>query len=317
MRCLLFLVVGSAGWLFLGAAPALADNGPHVSGASVVTDSCAGCHRAHTGKAAKLLVQSQPALCYTCHGTGNTGAATDVQAGVGYSSIARATPAAALRGGGFSYALINSAAPTGQTTTGSNSGGAVPALAVGTVAAVTSTHSVDGTSVTAWGIGAIGSGAGATVQLTCGSCHDPHGNGNYRILKAIPEQSGGTALNITDATTKVYTTGNYWKVDDTNAAGFIANVSAWCSKCHTRYLAGAGSGDTNSTDPIYTYRHRGNDTTQGGATCIQCHVAHGSNASVSGTYSNAVANPDGTAALGNSRLLRIDNRGTCQMCHKK
>lgn len=315
MRPSAFLLVGGAVWLMLLAVPALADNGPHVAGAGAVTDSCAGCHRAHSAQAAMLLVQAQPALCYTCHGSGGTGAATDVVDGQGYSSSARPVPAGALRGGGFAYALINSAAPTGQRSTGANFSGVVPLLS--TPAAATSTHSVDGTNATAWGNGAIGSGAGATVQLTCGSCHDPHGNGNYRILRSIPEQSGASGVTLSDAGTKVYTTTNYWLVSDANATSYIANVSAWCSTCHTRYLASAGDGSVASGDPLYTYRHRSNDAAQGTPNCIQCHVSHGSNASVSGTYSNAATNPDGTAATGDSKLLRIDNRGTCQMCHQR
>ncbi len=314
MKRLVFLATCGLVWFMLGVAPAVADNGPHVTGAGVVADNCAGCHRVHTAKADSLLSQAQPGLCYTCHGSGVTGANTDVQDGLGYPSAARTGTAGALRGGGFSFALINSAAPTGQTNSYSNAAGIVPVLTTGV--AVTSTHTVDGASVMAWGNGAISSTAasGTTVQLRCGSCHDPHGNGNYRILRSIPQQSGGTSTPITDATTKVYTTANYWTVEDTNATAYIANVSAWCTTCHTRYLS--SDAGVNSGDAVYTYRHRSDQTQQGKATCIQCHVAHGSNASM-GTYSNGVTNPDGTTASGDSRLLRIDNRGTCQMCHNR
>ncbi|MHB1801124.1 MAG: cytochrome c3 family protein [Actinomycetes bacterium] len=315
MRRLVFLAACSAVWLMLGAAPAFADNGPHVTGAGIVADSCAGCHRVHTAKAGSLLKEAQPGLCYTCHGATGTGANTDVVDGLGYPSAGRTGTAGALRGGGFSYALIDSASPSGQTNTYSNTTGVVGVKAAGI--AVTSTHAVDGTNAIAWGNGPISSTAsyGATVQLRCGSCHDPHGNGNYRILRPVPNQSGaGTGVAITDTATKVYSTANYWAVEDANAPAYIANVSAWCTTCHTRYLS--SDGGTNSGDAVFTYRHRSNETAQGKVTCIQCHVSHGSNASM-GTYSNGVANPDGTAASGDSRLLRIDNRGTCQMCHNR
>lgn len=318
MRRFAFIVVGGAVWLLLGAVPASADNGPHVTGAGVVADGCAGCHRAHTGVAAKLLVQAQPALCFTCHGSTGTGAATNVVDGSGYTAATRlVTPPGALRGGGFTNARLDSATPSGQVTSPPNAAGVVPALAFASAAATTSTHTNNGTNGTAWGNGAIGSGAGPTVQLSCSSCHDPHGNGNYRILRALPTGGTGTSAPIADATTKVYTTTNYWLVSDSNAVGFIANVSAWCSTCHTRYLASGSSATTDSGDAIFRYRHRSSEVAQGSANCIQCHVAHGSNASVSGTYSNAVTNPDGTAAVGDSRLLRINNRGTCQMCHSR
>jgi len=55
--------------------------------------------------------------------------------------------------------------------------------------------------------------------------------------------------------------------------------------------------------------------------CEKCHVSHGSNAEMQpGTASADVAWPADPllgASLGNddSRLLKINNRGTCQMCH--
>jgi len=301
-------------WLLLSGSYALADNGPHVMGAGSVADGCAGCHRTHTAKSGRLLAQT--GICYTCHGSTGTGASTDVVDGLGYSGADRTGTPGALRGGGFSYALIDTANPTGQADTGGNAAGTVPVLATG--AAATSNHSADGTSQMAWGNGAIdatGTNVGTAITMRCTSCHNPHGNGTFRALRPTPSGSGAaTPVAITDTATKAYTTTNYWKAEDVNAPSFIANVSAWCSACHTRYLSAAA---TTSGDGTYAYRHKSDGTAQGTPNCIQCHVAHGSNASV-GTFSNMVKNPDGTAATPNdSRLLRIDNRGTCQMCHNR
>jgi hypothetical protein len=215
--------------------------------------------------------------------------------------------------------------------------------------------------------------------LECGSCHDPHGNGNYRILKAIPNDASTTAskagvtpvvvgvtvlpVNIPDALpdasgAKSYTTTDYWNVNDRNVPtttgaglpvaaapavyaadgitvvtpavtgatdGYITNIAAWCTTCHTRYLAPSGSYATpltsgGVTDATFTYRHRSDSTGQTDKpNCIQCHVSHGSNAAMTGGAGGAagVTNPDGTATLmpADSRLLRVDNRGTCEMCH--
>ncbi len=305
-------------------AAASADNGPHVKGSYGATpDTCAACHRAHTAQAPYLLKESQTALCYTCHGSSGTGSSLDVEDGVGYSEHTReaSKKAGALRGGGFKYALIESNNPSGNGYFGK-----IPVRSSG--APVTSTHSVNESAQTAWGNGAINGDEGAgnavkygkSVALTCGSCHDPHGDGTYRILRPIPVESGATTgVEIPDASTKVYTTTNYWKVEDGNAPGFVAKISEWCAACHTRYLAGEESATTPSSDAVYKYRHRTNFTDQGMPTCIQCHVAHGSNASM-GPYSSAVPNPDGSAATGteagaDSRLLRIDSRGVCKMCH--
>ena len=301
--------------LFAGAVPASADNGPHIKGAGVVADTCASCHRVHTASAPGLLKQPQTTLCYTCHGDAAAGASTDVVNGVGYSNTERTGTKGALRGGGFSYALIGSDSPSGNGYIGK-----IPVRS--TPAAVTSTHSVDASDKMAWGNGAISATAsfGKIIPLRCGNCHDPHGNGSYRTLRATPKDSGAASPGVTIADaapgSKVYTTDNYWQVEDVNAPGFIANISAWCATCHTRYLSGSGGGKTNSGDAVYAFRHRSDQTAQGSASCVQCHVSHGSNASM-GTYSAGVSNPDGTAAGAGSRLLRIDSRGVCQMCHDK
>ena len=115
MRRLALLLAGGALWILLAATPAFADGGPHVlvnnNGTAGLAGDCAACHRAHTAQAADLLKASEPGLCLTCHD--GTGATTDVVDGVQYSptgnaSFQQSTVLGALRGGGFSYALIDS-----------------------------------------------------------------------------------------------------------------------------------------------------------------------------------------------------------------
>ena len=299
------------------AVAARADNGPHVSGAGIVTDTCAGCHRVHTAQAPGLLKEPQTTLCYTCHGSSATGANTDVEDGIGYPEAGRKGTAGALRGGGFTYALIDSANPSGQQGGKSNPGGVVPVL--GAAATVTSTHSIGSSEETAWGNGPISATVnyGNDISLRCGSCHDPHGNGSYRALRAIPEESGAGSpgVKIPDASTKTYTTENYWQVEDAGAPGFIAGISAWCATCHTRYLSATSY--TDSGDAVFTDRHRSDQTAQGSASCVQCHVSHGSNASVEGASSGGVHSLEGVPAASGGYLLRIDDRGVCQMCHSE
>jgi hypothetical protein len=64
-------------------------------------------------------------------------------------------------------------------------------------------------------------------------------------------------------------------------------------------------------DATYKYQH----STASNRACVVCHVAHGSNAAMIGPDSLAVPYPDGTTTSTSSRLLKVDNRGTCQMCH--
>ncbi len=330
-------------WIFLlGALSALlcaqpvrADNGPH-GGYTATTDACAGCHRAHTAQGNNLLVTgSSTALCLTCHGTTGTGADTDVMDGV-YLQRDTTTESPdegevnrGLKAGGFLYARMDTAW-------------------VGSTAArpVTSSHLWDASTGTAWGSGTWGSGPGEAMALECVSCHDPHGGaggGNaatYRLLRPTPLGSGTSAVMIADENPKHYTIdaadGKYF--GQTYEAVTFNNLAAWCATCHDRYLATAGSGHTYSGDDVFAYRHisvgsgcgchnmNGGPPPTGNTTyahqpvsCLTCHVAHGSSASMGG-YAAHVAWPDGsTAPSGDARsaLLRVDNRGTCELCHNK
>jgi predicted CXXCH cytochrome family protein len=232
VRRFTLLLAGAALWLFLAAIPTLADGGPHVStvnsgsgtGPGALTaDSCAGCHRAHTAQGPMLInAPDEAALCLTCHGTTGGGATTNVVDGVQYNDAARTggAVAGALRGGGFVNARIDSTNPvrlplprwdsTDKVYVASFSS-RVPALTSG--AAVTSAHlklgagpdTSTGTPAavelqgTAWGNGAAGSGVGPTVTLQCASCHNPHGNGQYRILNPVPSADGVTVTPPTGA----------------------------------------------------------------------------------------------------------------------
>ena len=413
MRRLALVIAGGAIWLLLAAVPVLADGGPHVStinnGTSGITaDSCAGCHRAHTAQAANLLVTDEENLCLTCHGASGTGATTDVETGVQYALAAsgemRGTAVlGALRGGGFLTARIDSDAAyrllkykLNYDGTKWESAPIYPRVPVAAPTPVTSAHiALAGVGFTnpdtVWGNGAFGTGAGPemTGGMTCTTCHNPHGNGNYRILNPIPTNTDnltkldGTALTdvaVTDDTTNsgvgdetrnytviqvkpgaattngaavsasylltaaqvsalaaADTSGNYgplsgdylhkygqYNVTSGNDApngrptDFFSQMTAWCEQCHTRYDANHATG-VDSGDPIFAYRHT---TNSGSRYCLTCHVSHGSNAvmntdtSKGTTFSGTLTNPGGTPGRdGDSRLLKVDNRGTCLLCH--
>jgi predicted CXXCH cytochrome family protein len=383
MKRLLFVGAGSALLIVMGGVGgAQADNGPHrstagaegttYSVASAGASRCASCHRAHTAKASMLLKEAQPALCYTCHG-GGAGATTDVQNGTSGGNNA------ALRGGGFEFALVGAGEAVKTLTTADPVTGRIghsATVPVGVAEATTSKHQIDGTtSGTMWGNGAISATANpgkAAVTLECGSCHDPHGNGNYRILKPVPNDTGTLVSTVIKAAVpavlddpvtttvneakaavpavmsagpagvaipdvpadveRVYTTTDYWSVTDravpavaggvapaaTVTDGYIANASQWCSTCHTRYLAAAPAYETDSGDAVFAYRHTSGRVDKAGVerpNCIQCHVSHGSNAAMTTSSAVGLLPGDAKAPAGDSKLLRIDNRGVCVACH--
>jgi predicted CXXCH cytochrome family protein len=505
VRRLALVIACGAVWLILAAVPALADGGPHAMAQNngslgINADGCAGCHRAHTAQGPFLInAADETALCKTCHGAVAVGSTVDVMTGVQYSLRGAAgvggTQLGALRGGGFDQARLDASnASRLSYLRNATSVSQHPKVAVLAVAEpVTSSHlamTENGLANPgiAWGNGAVGTGAGPAVEITCGSCHNPHGNGQYRILNKIPESTGAAftdewivdvlatvasneriytevshALQVGDVVTidgtgsaadgagRVVATvsANYFTLTgvdilaDTGAAGtvertsgvvvtdatlpapgdtrnytvmqtkgtegtestyllyasqvataagsgtfngipgtytalggdyfarsvpwnpgingvcdptinnstsiqpgcataisapngrpttFSGQITAWCASCHTRYFANNNPNPT-TVDPLDTgaawmyprpgeslfkYQHR----TVAGRDCLTCHVSHGTNAVMSGTFSSNFTYPDGTIpgvtpgiTNYNSRLLKVNNRGTCQACH--
>ncbi len=285
-----------------------ATGGPHEGTFTTLTDSCAICHRAHTGEAAKILAAtSQYDLCISCHD--GTSANTKVTTGV-YLGTTNGTQNAGLRGGGFVRALMNTTASGSFNTTG-------------TPTDITSKHTVGASSATAWGSG--NSTSGDTVALECGNCHNPHGNSWYRLLRPKPTSLAAfdnlTSVNITDEGTKTYTItydGSNYRDLSAYSSNTTSKMADWCGQCHTRYIAGNGSGSTDPGSSPFLYRHV---TDNMSGECLACHVAHGTSASMSGRAAGvpwpAGASPDwqDTDEGNDSRLLYIDNRGVCIQCH--
>jgi len=307
---------------------ALADNGPHVKDAVATDAVCAGCHRAHTGPAAEILTEAggQGALCLSCHD--GTSADNNVLDGVEKGT------SECLRGGGFTNARIDAGAGYDQSV-----GADSHKIACGAAEAAVSKHNY-GSTGTIWGFGNVNGSPNpgqASYRLECGSCHNPHGNGNYRILRIPP--TGVTPVTASpnmgdEGATKTYTITDYWRPSYAESSSPSREMTKWCAQCHSRHTAiGAGSGSTDSGDAIFAFRHRVDGTTasvipactncHGGTgartvtlSCIKCHVAHGSNATVT-AEAVTVPYPGGGAGNEGGSLLRMDNRGVCQRCHGK
>lgn len=319
MKKFLFVVGLVAALAVLTTSRASANGGPH-GGYTASTDACAGCHRAHTASGAKLLIANDTlTLCMTCHGSAGTGADTNVADGFFLSTRSISTEGTAntidnapLLGGGFTNYRL---------------------------AATTSSHSVNATTAAAWGNGVARgvTGAMADGNMTCASCHDPHGSSNYRILRT---QINGTAVSVAqvDEATKDY---------DTEQWG--TGQSSVCAACHGAYhRTGTGQGSTldggsytHRVDMSYAYTspatglpNANPETTgMGGFTlplsetgtnnrvvCQTCHLPHGSSVAMTGI---ANGGPGGTGTLpGNttaadSALLRLSNRAVCEVCHQR
>jgi predicted CXXCH cytochrome family protein len=304
---LISLVVAT--FVFMASGVAFANYGPH--GAFVTdTDACAGCHRAHTsvsnvkfedrtlnrdksallagsnlsfdptqpGNQGQFVSATVKDFCYTCHGAGSAGAATDVMSGVLESAIGNSTAGDVLNGGGF--VEIKQASVTSMHDMPS---------------ATAASQFVAGGGLAFGGRrsnGTYDAGGGLQIVMDCDSCHDPHGSSNYRILKdkvngvavggygtnfanetdpnpdpyvlsnevgfPLPSQSnpnGGFRLHVAAAGySPDYTTARYAKAP---AAG--KGISGWCAACHTEYNTTSSTNQTayNAGDGLGdVVRHR-------------------------------------------------------------
>jgi predicted CXXCH cytochrome family protein len=253
-------------------------------------NSCATCHRIRGGGGGGVtLNQNDPDLCLSCHGHDGSGASTDVETGVLRGQYI------GLRSGGFSMALMDPGL-TGQ-----------PQQVL-----VTSSHGDGGGTGTAWGHGdAESSGSGTSFELRCTSCHDPHGNGNYRSLRYVVPQSDSSNGSV-DVVVQDSGYGITYTADNRRDTSYAPeSIGEWCAQCHPAYLAGLGSASAGTGNGRFSH------TTAVPGSCLACHMAHGTSATM-GTYSASVSWPDGTPGGGSadSRLLAVNNRGVCTACHK-
>jgi hypothetical protein len=278
-RLVLVLAIAVTAALLLFPGIAFANFAIH-GGYAMDTDACAGCHRAHTSISSVTWADNTPAanthsallvsnatqiyeFCYACHDDSGQGADTNVQSGI-YDGSLYGTHNAALNGGGFDAVGGDLTKPITSTHMIAGSWGAYGGgqSSMGTVGA---TGDIIGQQV----------GAGNTIEMTCASCHDPHGSSNYRLLKDVVNGNtvGGYPDGVnpapfvssdetgypngTDGTivgwlkhdaghaqmvgyTPNYTTPMYAKPTTSAASPGapdpLQGMSGWCAGCHSVYL---------------------------------------------------------------------------------
>ncbi len=144
-------------------------------------------------------------------------------------------------------------------------------------------------------------------DLSCVSCHSPHGSGNYRNLIQSINGRAVAVAPVDDGPAKDY---------DTEQWG--AGTSSLCMACHQAYHGTSASPGSYNHPVEMPYNYGGNlnpetvgyggyrlPLAQSGSgdlvVCMTCHLPHGSSAQAT----------DGSA------LLRLDYQGVCQVCHQK
>lgn len=279
------------------------------------TGMCAACHNTHAALKAYLLNQvTYYDLCIFCHGTASSQSKYDVVTGSVYTSA------------GWKDSL---AGPIGAE-------------------AGTSQHNVDDRSSVDTTV--YGSVPGKILTFTCVSCHKAHGgtNDNYRLLREVIYPSNDKFTS----TTVNYTA--YAIVKDP-AVGeevyMVSGNSEFCTACHMDYDDGSAAypgttygatsyyrhpvtvgsrvysvyrsnpyrdwypttGDTLPLQ-VYSLGESMNSDKRTAVVCSTCHFAHGTKKQFNEGY------PTGSSTrqwVYNQKMLRLDNYGVCESCHKK
>lgn len=152
-------------------------------------------------------------------------------------------------------------------------------------------------------------GGTTPMVLTCTTCHDPHGNDNYRNLRPLGGVSIVTAQsNRANGTnpSQVYVPGNVI---------YKSGISKWCAQCHgpsnghpvDKTISGAPFADYPTwvsvalpRVPVHSPADNVIPSVDDQVNCLSCHKAHGSDNYATTIYADGAS---------------IDS--TCQECHNQ
>lgn len=170
-------------------------------------------------------------------------------------------------------------------------------------------------------------GSYPSSMLGCTSCHDPHGNQNFRMLRGAGQLPGGEITFIHEAPLAEGISLTGAGESRTLHTAYQSGWSNWCANCHgvyheesatgfahpvndhlesdvvTSYELYAGTGNPTGGDPLTSYLPQvpyedpnvtitttSGPTTSSQIACITCHRAHGSSAVDLGRWDFRVSN---------------------------
>ncbi|HWI55487.1 MAG TPA: cytochrome c3 family protein [Desulfobacteria bacterium] len=293
------------------------------------SQGCGTCHIAHFSETENLLAHgpSETDACYYCHGEGEATSGYDAETGMvsGQGGVTRPSYA-----GGFEKSVDPSRSYIANTVYENTSVHSIEkALRLGQLSQL-----VDGD---------IPGGSSWTGNFKCGSCHDPHGGGQY---PSTPYRNPRLLRNtlLDEVPRYVYMSIDYGQTNLPLAYG--AGFNQWCGGCHAafntegetrtgntgtsngsmmKFLHKVGVGvpdhvfstELGSGLPIPTdTKGNGIGLPQWRVSCLTCHRAHGSSVNVSVGFPrfNASMTPYGDD-VNQSALLRLPEREVCVKCH--
>lgn len=212
--------------ILLLAAPAMAARPGFHAGGVGTCEQCHVMHDAASGQIALdgtrplLLAESSTDLCLTCHGP------------TGVFGLDPLAPPRELGAGNFVFLLENNL---------NDAAGGVLAPIAGEAAGHSIVSLSRGTMPdTRWSTAP--GGTFPSSALGCTSCHDPHGNRSFRMLRGVGPVQGGVATFVYPAPTAVGLDTTDPKVRETRTThtAYQAGMSQWCANCHGLYHQEAG-----------------------------------------------------------------------------
>ncbi len=169
--------------------------------------------------------------------------------------------------------------------------------------------SADGTLLTSPG------GSYPSFQLKCTSCHDPHGNQNYRFLRGTdPNQGSDDYLFTYDApVAEGLDLVMGAPESNTNHVAYISGVSQWCGNCHQAYLTQRHQVLSNQ------FSHTTDGLLKGGA--VMWYDYYNGTADPRGglpstSYLAEVPFSDLTSTTGRTAGPSVSSRMVCLTCHR-
>lgn len=271
----------------------------HEQGAA----SCGGCHTLHNsqegiafdpahplGNLWLLNAASASDVCLSCHGD-NFGAV------LGSNPL---MPPPERGAGNFVFILednINDA-PNGATNpiSGNAAGHNINAPSHGVA--------TDGTILTSPG------GTFPSNRMECTSCHDPHGNRNFRMLYGVGPVEGGIYAFTSGPIIADGISLESGSESNDNHSAYKGNVTGWCGNCH---------GNFHETSPVSTFEHPAGENL-GSDIVLQYDRYNGTNNPTGGTHTTAylAAVPFEDPAMTTSSITgpTASSKVMCLTCHR-
>lgn len=216
MRKLLIIAVALSLPIFFGSVAM----GFHDGGVA----HCSGCHTMHNSEDGELVDAANPNgnayllkfasasdVCLSCHAT---------RSGAVWGADPLAPPSE-KGGGNFAFLLEDNINDGHAGATNP-----IPGEAAG--------HSINAPSMGAGPDGTLSHAPGGSfpaASLECSSCHDPHGNANFRLLYGIGGIQAGS-FTFTAAAPDAEGISLSGTESQSNHTAYKSGMSAWCGNCH-------------------------------------------------------------------------------------